>query len=57
YFWTADEVKSNLNDILMRSFREVEAMATSMKISWREAAHVIGVARVAEAHKLRGLYP
>ena len=57
YFWTAGEVKSNLNDILMRSFREVEAMATSMKISWREAAHVIGVARVAQAHKLRGLYP
>ena len=27
YFWTADEVKANLNDIMMRSFKEVEEMA------------------------------
>jgi glutamate dehydrogenase (NAD(P)+) len=57
YFWTADEVKSNLNEIMMRSFREVEEMARTKKVSWREAAHMIGVARVAEAHRLRGLYP
>ena len=46
YFWSADEVKSNLNDIMMRSFKEVEEMAKSKKVSWREAAHMIGVARV-----------
>jgi len=57
YFWTAEEVKSNLNDVMMRSFKEVEEMAKSKKVSWREAAHMIGVARVAEAHRLRGLYP
>jgi len=27
------------------------------KVSWRDAAMMIGVSRVAEAHKLRGLYP
>ncbi|CAN2222699.1 GdhA Glutamate dehydrogenase/leucine dehydrogenase [Candidatus Nanopelagicaceae bacterium] len=57
YFWSADEVKQNLNDIMMKSFKEVEHMATDKNVSWREAAHMIGVARVAEAHKLRGLYP
>ena len=57
YFWSAEEVKSNLNEIMMRSFKEVENMATNKKVSWREAAHMIGVGRVAEAHKLRGLYP
>jgi glutamate dehydrogenase (NAD(P)+) len=57
YFWSAEEVKSNLNEIMMRSFKEVENTATSKKVSWREAAHMIGVGRVAEAHKLRGLYP
>ena len=57
YFWSAEEVKSNLHEIMMRSFREVELMATSKKVSWREAAHMIGVWRVAQAHKLRGLYP
>lgn len=57
FFWTADEVKSSLNEIMMRSFKEVEQIATSRNVSWREAAHMIGVGRVAEAHKLRGLYP
>jgi glutamate dehydrogenase (NAD(P)+) len=57
YFWSADEVKQNLNEIMMKSFREVEHMASDKKVSWREAAHMIGVARVAEAHRLRGLYP
>jgi glutamate dehydrogenase (NAD(P)+) len=57
YFWTAEEVKSNLNDIMMRAIKEVEGLAVSKKVSWREAAHMIGVGRVAEAHKLRGLYP
>ena len=57
YPWDADEVKTNLNSILMKAFHEVEQMATSQKVTWREAAHMLGVARVAEAHKLRGLYP
>jgi len=26
-------------------------------VTWREAAMMLGVGRVAEAHKLRGLYP
>ena len=57
YFWSAEEVKSNLNEIMMRAIKEVEGLAASKKVSWREAAHMIGVGRVAEAHKLRGLYP
>ncbi|MFA5918254.1 MAG: Glu/Leu/Phe/Val dehydrogenase [Candidatus Nanopelagicaceae bacterium] len=57
YFWSADDVHQNLNKILMRAIVEVEAMATSQNVTWREAAHMLGVSRVAEAHALRGLYP
>ena len=57
YPWNAEEVKTNLNSILMKAFHEVEQMATNRKVTWREAAHLLGVARVAQAHKLRGLYP
>lgn len=57
YAWNADEVKTNLNSILMKALSEVEDVATNRKVTWREAAHMLGVARVAEAHKLRGLYP
>ncbi len=57
YFWTADEVKTNLSSIMMKAFDEVEATATKKGATWREAALMLGVGRVAEAHKLRGLYP
>ena len=57
YFWSAEEVKENLNSILMRAITEVAENASSKKVTWREAANMIGVGRVAEAHRLRGLYP
>jgi glutamate dehydrogenase (NAD(P)+) len=57
YAWDAEEVRTNLDRILLKAFSEVEVMAKERKVTWREAAHMLGVARVAEAHKLRGLYP
>ena len=57
YFWSADEVKENLNSILMRSIIEVAESAKEKGVTWREAANMIGVSRVAQAHRLRGLYP
>jgi glutamate dehydrogenase (NAD(P)+) len=57
YFWNADEVYQNLDSIMMKAFKEVEQLATDKKSTWRESAHMLGVSRVAEAHKLRGLYP
>ena len=57
YFWDAEEVKQNLNQIMMKAFKDVEDMASGRSVTWREAAHMLGVGRVAEAHRLRGLYP
>lgn len=57
YFWSAQDVRDNLNSILMKAIVEVEDMAENKKVTWREAAHMLGVSRVAEAHRLRGLYP
>lgn len=57
YFWSADEVKTNLSSIMMKAFKEVEVTASNRKATWREAALMLGIGRVAEAHKLRGLYP
>ena len=57
FFWSADEVRENLTQILMRSISEVSETANSKKVTWREAANMIGVGRVAQAHRLRGLYP
>ena len=57
YFWSAEEVKNNLNTILMKAITEVADKAKGERLTWREAANMIGVERVAEAHRLRGLYP
>jgi glutamate dehydrogenase (NAD(P)+) len=57
YFWDAAEVKTNLDSLMMKAIREVEDLAAKKSCTWREAAHMLGVSRVAEAHKLRGLYP
>jgi glutamate dehydrogenase (NAD(P)+) len=57
YFWTADEVKTNLSSIMMKALNDVESTSEKKQVTWREAALMLGVGRVAEAHKLRGLYP
>ena len=57
YFWSADEVKNNLSEIMMRALKEVEETAAFRKVTWRQSALMLGVGRVAEAHRLRGLYP
>ncbi len=57
FFWDADEIYQNLDSQLMKAIREVESMSSDRKLTWRESAMMIGVKRVAEAHKLRGLYP
>jgi glutamate dehydrogenase (NAD(P)+) len=57
YFWSADEVKSNLSEIMTRAIVDVESMSAEKNVTWRDAALMIGVDRVAEAHRLRGLYP
>ncbi len=57
YSWPATEVASRLDDVLGRAFDEVWDLHTDRGIDSRLAAHTIAVARVAEAQKLRGLYP
>ncbi|MBX6391105.1 MAG: Glu/Leu/Phe/Val dehydrogenase [Frankia sp.] len=57
YFWTEDQVNDRLRELMERAYNQVSAMASEHRLSLREAAHVIGVGRVAEAHRTRGLYP
>src|SRR2546427_1684727 len=56
YFWTAHEVNQKLETVMRRSFRDVVLLAEKHKVHNRTAAYMLGVGRVAEATKLRGLY-
>lgn len=57
YFWSEEEVNERLRTIMERSFGEVYALAEDKNLTMRQAAHWIGVGRVAEAHLTRGLFP
>jgi glutamate dehydrogenase (NAD(P)+) len=57
YFWTDEEVNDRLRQIMERSYAEVHALAQKKGLTLRQAAHWIGVGRVAEAHLTRGLFP
>ncbi len=57
YWWTEHEVTDRLRAILERSYAEVSALAEERGVSKRTAAQMIGVGRVADAHRTRGLYP
>lgn len=57
YYWTEDEVNKKLEDIMNRSFDAVFDMAQKKKVHMRGAAYMLAISRVAEAAKLRGIYP
>jgi len=56
YFWTEEEVNQKLETIMRRSFKDVVAIAEKNRTHNRTAAYMLGVGRVAEATRLRGLY-
>jgi glutamate dehydrogenase (NAD(P)+) len=57
YFWSEDQVNERLRELMERSYAEVADLASERKVSMRTAAQMIGIGRVAEAHRTRGLYP
>ncbi|MDF0514004.1 Glu/Leu/Phe/Val dehydrogenase [Agromyces sp. H3Y2-19a] len=57
YWWRVDEVEARLEERMLSAWQHVLGYATSRGLSLRTAATALAVERVAEAHKLRGLYP
>ena len=57
YFWSEDEVNDRLKLLMESAYDQVSTMARDRGVSLRTAAQMIGVGRVAEAHRIRGLYP
>jgi glutamate dehydrogenase (NAD(P)+) len=55
--WTAEEVRVRLRDQILRAAAAVWDRAEADGIDARLAAHAIAVEKVAEATKVRGLYP
>ena len=57
YFWSEDEVNARMRDIMERSYEEVRTLSEEKGVRLRLAALALGIGRVAEAHRVRGLFP
>jgi glutamate dehydrogenase/leucine dehydrogenase len=56
-FWDEQDVNLKLEKVMTRAFRDVLKIQIDRKVSMRLAANIVGIGRVAEAVKIRGLYP
>jgi len=57
FFWEEDEVDKRLERAMVKAYRNVAETAKQHKCSLRDAAYIVAVGRVAEATRLRGLFP
>jgi glutamate dehydrogenase (NAD(P)+) len=57
YSWSATDVDLRLRDLMEGAYASVSGLARDRALTLRRSAHTIGVGRVAEAVRARGLYP
>jgi glutamate dehydrogenase (NAD(P)+) len=53
--WTEDEVNQRLKHIMTTSYTTIRDLVKNRKLSWRTAAFIVALGRVAKATVLRGL--
>ena len=56
FFWTEDVVNTRLEQIMVKAFHDVDAMAKQHDVSMRIAAYILAVDRVAAVYRLRGVF-
>ncbi len=57
YFWGSGEVNARLREVMTRSYQAVRGQSQEHNVSLRDAAFRIAVTKVAEATRVRGIYP
>ncbi len=57
YFWGSGEVNSRLREVMTRSYQAVRGVSQEHNVSLRDAAFRIAVTKVADATRVRGIYP
>ncbi|WP_440764040.1 glutamate dehydrogenase GdhB [Natronorubrum sp. DTA7] len=55
--WTLEEVNEELEDKMLSAWADVRAEVEAKDLTWRDAAYVVALSRIAEAKATRGLWP
>ena len=57
FFWTDKDVNKYLEAIMVKAFKEVHAQAKKYKTHMRTGAYCLAIDRVADATRVRGIFP
>ena len=57
FFWSDKEVNGYLEKIMFKAFHEVHQKAEAYKVDMRTGAYCLAIGRVAEATRVRGIFP
>ena len=57
FFWTEHEVNNYLERTMNTAFKDVHTTAEKYRVDMRTGAYITAVARVAEATRVRGIFP
>ncbi len=57
FFWEENEINNKMERILKRAFTQMCEQADAHKVSLRLGAYLVAVTRVADATRVRGIYP
>ncbi|MCU4972872.1 Glu/Leu/Phe/Val dehydrogenase [Halobacteria archaeon AArc-m2/3/4] len=55
--WSLEQVNAELESEMIDAWNDVRTEVEQRDVSWRDAAYVVALKRVAEAHEARGLWP
>ncbi len=55
--WTRERVNAELEEEMLTAWREVREEVLERDVTWRQAAYVVALSRIAAAHGHRGLWP
>jgi glutamate dehydrogenase (NAD(P)+) len=55
--WSLEKVNKELEHEMQTAWNEVRHEVDSRDVTWRDAAYIVALSRIAEAHQTRGLWP
>ncbi|MEE9268602.1 MAG: glutamate dehydrogenase, partial [Thermoplasmata archaeon] len=57
FFWSLEEVKQRLEEIMVKAFDRVWEMAQEENVDMRTAAYMVAMKKIVRAYEIRGIYP
>ena len=55
--WSLERVNDELETEMLAAWGDVREEFEARDVTWRDAAYIVALSRIAEAHEARGLWP